>query len=252
MIQTDQAVGRGSGRGAWTLRERGAVAGWTGAAAPGSAWLCGAQAGWARVGGLVLGLLPPGPAQQPGLLGPLLCRAQRMRVPRVRQQARAAGPRRGPGLPGLCARPCPRRVLGPVRRAVCACWWCGWAHPALRRVLGPAPHPAPGAAGELGRVGRLACHGSQRRRGRTEQSVWAWQSAGLRSGAGWGGGVAGWLCRRRHPVGAAAHRFHPSLVVDVLGQEHTPGWRQEAAYCCGSAPRGSPLSTVWDPLAILL
>ena len=254
MIQTDQAVGRGSGRGAWTLRERGAV-GLAGLVRMHQA----ARAVWSA-GGLGASRWPgarpaptrPSPAPRPARS----VRAQRMRVPRVRQQARTADPRRGPGLPGLCARPCPRRVLGPVRRAVCACWWGGWAHPALRRVLGPgavfsapAPHPAPGAAGELDRAGRLACHGTQRRRGRTDQSVWAWRSAGLRSGGGWGGGVAGWLCRRRHPVGAAAHRFHPSLVVTCSGRS-TPLDGARRRRPCGSAPRGSPLSTVWDPLAI--
>ena len=154
MIQTDQAVGRGSGRRAWTLRERGAV-GLAGLVRPHQAprgCVERRRAGRESVAWCSACSHPAQPAARPARS----VRTQRMRVPRVRQQARATGPRRGPGLPGLCAQPCPRRVLGPVRRAVCACWWCGRAHPALRRVLGPG---APSSAWRGRRTGPFGSDG---------------------------------------------------------------------------------------------
>ena len=137
MIQTDQVVGGGSGREAWTLRERGAVglAGLVRTHQAARGCVERRRAGRESVAWCSACFHPAQPSSPTcslcsgSLSGCVSLKFVSRHARRVRDAAL--------GLPGLCARPCPRRVLGPVQRAVCACWWCGWAHPALRRVLGP-------------------------------------------------------------------------------------------------------------------
>ena len=239
MIQTDQAVGRGSGRGAWTLRKRGAV-GLAGLVRPHQAARGCVERRRAGRESVAWCSACSHPAQ-PSSPACSLCAGSADACPSSSSAGTRGGSetRPGPAWPlcaavsQACSRPCATRCvcvlvvrLGTPRSAPCS-------RPRRRiqrlvrqenwavRVGWPATE-ANGGADALSRVfGRGGQPGFDRVAGGME--VWP-----------------EWLCRRRHPVGAAAHRFHRSLVVDVLGQEHTPGWRQEAASLRVCAPRIAP------------
>ena len=204
MIQTDQAVGRGSGRGAWTLRERGAV-GLAGLVRPHQAARGCVERRRAGRESVAWCSACSHPAQ-PSTPTCSLCAGSADACASSSSAGTRGGSetRPGPAWPlcaavsQACSRPCATRCvcvlvvrLGTPRSAPCS---------RPRRRIQRLVRQENWAV----RVG--ACHGSQRRRGRTEQSVWAWRSAGLRSGGGWGGGVlavpATPPCRRGSTPGA--------------------------------------------------